>query len=112
MALRGLGWPTGQRGAARAEQGVRRGFWAEEEEGSASGPGWSERQGGTQATRGERFQRAERVGGASRDVGRRGEWVGLSCGKREGAGLVWAGPQGLDGFLVLGFLSISPFFYF
>ena len=63
MALRGPGWPTGQRGAARAEQGVRRGFWAEEEEGSASGPGWSERQGGTRATRGERFQRAERVGG-------------------------------------------------
>ena len=63
------------------------------------------------AARGERFQQAERMGGASRDVGRRGEWVGLSCGKREGAGLVWAGPQGLDGFLVLGFLSISPFLF-
>ena len=46
-----------------------------------------------------------------RDVGRRREWVGLSCGKREGAGLVWAGPQGLDGFLVLGFLFITPFLF-
>ena len=96
MALRGPGWPTGQRGAARAEQGVRLGFWAEEEEGSASGPSWLERQGGNAddagrtVSAGRACGRGEAGCGPQGRVGRaelrekRGSWAGLGWTARVG----------------------------
>ena len=72
------------------------GRWGEE-----LGPG--ERECGVRLGRGRELGRCA-PGGPRGELG----WVGEGKRRWAGSGNDWAGPQGLDGFLVLGFLFITP----